>query len=109
MRGGLLVGSSNTNGISSFVGGNGAVDLDLGPWMTTDYTSNAGIPSLVDALDSLLTGKQLSIAAKNAIVAYVANTANFPYSTPPSGSQMRDRVRAVAHLISVSPDFIIQR
>jgi hypothetical protein len=108
MQGGFLTGA-NTNGISSFVGGNGAIDLDLGAWMTPAYTSNAGVPSLVDALKTLLTGGQLSAAAKNSIVAYVANTTNFPYSSPPSNSQMRDRVRAVAHLISVSPDFIIQK
>jgi hypothetical protein len=77
--------------------------------MTSAYTSNAGIPSLVDALSTLLTGGQLDASAKNAIVAYVANTTNFPYGTPPTDSQMRDRVRAVAHLISVSPDFIIQK
>jgi uncharacterized protein (DUF1800 family) len=108
MQGGFLTGA-NTNGISSFVGGNGAIDLDLGAWMTPAYTSNAGVPSLVDALKTLLTGGQLSAAAKNSIVAYVANTTNFPYGSPPSNSQMRDRVRAVAHLISVSPDFIIQK
>jgi hypothetical protein len=108
MEGGLLVGA-NTNGIASFVGGNGAVDLDLGSWMTPGYTSNAGIPSLVDALNTLLTGGQLSASAKSSIVAYVANTANFPFSSTPTNSQMRDRVRAVAHLIAVSPDFIIQK
>jgi uncharacterized protein (DUF1800 family) len=107
MEGGILAGG-NTNGLSSFVGNNGAIDLDLGPWMTAGYTSNAGIPSLVDALNTLLTGGQLSSTAKNTIVAFVANTTNFPYTTP-TYSQMRDRVRAVAHLISVSPDFIIQR
>jgi uncharacterized protein (DUF1800 family) len=108
MEGGFLA-NANTNGLSSFVGGNGAIAMDVGPWMTSAYTSNAGIPSLIDALNSLLTGGQLSAAAKNAIVAYVANTTNFPYGTPPTDSQMRDRVRAVAHLIAVSPDFIIQR
>lgn len=106
MEGGLLSGG-NTNGLSSF--GSGAVDLDLGPWMTQAYTSNSGIPSLVDALNTLLTGGELSTKAKGVIVGYVANTANFAYGTPPTNSQMRDRVRAVAHLIAVSPDFIIQK
>ncbi|HLH55295.1 MAG TPA: DUF1800 family protein, partial [Verrucomicrobiae bacterium] len=108
MEGGLLV-TGNTNGISSFVGGSGAIGLDLGAWMTPAYTSNTGIPSLIDALTSLLTGAPLSANARSAIVAYVANTTNFPYSSPPTYSQMRDRVHAVAHLISVSPDFIIQK
>ena len=40
---------------------------------------------------------------------YVTNTANFPYSTPPTPTQMRDRVRAVIHLITASPDFTIQK
>jgi Protein of unknown function (DUF1800)/PA14 domain/CHRD domain/Bacterial TSP3 repeat len=109
LEGGLLNNTGNTNGLSSFVGGHGAIVLDLGPWMTTGYTANAGIPSLVDALNSLLTGGQLSVPAKNVIVNFVANTANFPYSSPPTFAQMRDRVRAVAHLIVVSPDFTIQK
>ena len=108
MQGGLLV-NANTNGLTSFVSGSGAIALDVSPWMTSSYTSNGGIPSLVDALNTLLTGGQLSTAAKTAIVTYVANTTNFPYGTTPTDSQMRDRVRAVAHLIAVSPDFIIQK
>ncbi len=76
--------------------------------MTTAFTSNAGIPSLVDALNSLLCAGQLSPASKTYIVNYVANTTNFPYTTPTPG-QMRDRVRAVVHLILTSPDFIIQK
>jgi len=56
----------------------------------------------------LLAG-QLSAAAKTNIINYVTNTVNFPYSTPPTQTQMRDRVRAVVHLITCSPDFTIQR
>ena len=97
----------NTNGLSSF--SSGAIALDVCPWMTLADTSNTGIPGLVDTLNSLLTGGQLSTAARNTIVPYVANTTNFPYGTPPTDSQMRDRVRAVAHLIAISPDYIIQR
>jgi hypothetical protein len=37
----------------------------------------------------------------------VANTNNFSYGTPPSATQMRDRVRAVIHLIVSSPDYMI--
>jgi hypothetical protein len=108
LEGGLLNNNSNTNGLSSFVGGGGAVVLDLGPWMTPGYTSNAGIPSLVDSLSTLLTGGILSPGAKSTIVSYVANTANFGYTTP-TYTQMRDRVRAVVHLVVTSPDFTIQR
>jgi hypothetical protein len=111
MEGGLLNNTGNTNGLSSFInysGVSGAVTMDLGPYMTTAFTSNAGIPSLVDALNSLLCAGQLSPASKTFIVNFVANTTNFPYTTPTPG-QMRDRVRAVVHLILTSPDYIIQK
>ncbi len=99
--------SGNTNGMSSFNNGGGAIVMDLGPWMTPGYTSNAGISSLVDALSSILIGGQLSPNVKTYIVNYVANNTNFPYSTP-TNQQMRDRVRAVVHLLITSPDFTIQ-
>jgi hypothetical protein len=105
---------NNTNGLSSFGnggngnGGSGTIYLDISPWMTPANTSNAGIPGLVDALNSLLCGGQLSAAAKTQIVNYVANNTNFPYTTPTAG-QMRDRARAVVHLISNSPDYTVQR
>jgi len=39
----------------------------------------------------------------------VTNTANFSYSSPPTHTQMRDRVRATLHLLLTSPDYTIQR
>jgi len=108
LEGGILNGGNNTNGLSSFNNNGGAIVLDIGPWMTPGNTSNAGIPGLVDSLNSLLCGGQLSASAKTLIVNYVANTSNFPYTTP-TGGQMRDRARAVVHLIINSPDFTIQR
>jgi hypothetical protein len=107
LEGGLLNNTSNTNGLSSFVGGNGAIALDLSPWMTPGYTSNAGIPSLVSDLSSLLTGGELSPAAQSVIANYV--TTSFTYGSPPTNTQMRDRVRAVVHHIVTSPDFTNQR
>jgi uncharacterized protein (DUF1800 family) len=104
----LFNNAGNTNGLSSFNGGNGAIMLDIGPWMTPTLTSNEGIPQLVDALNTLLCGGQLSAGAKNIIVSYVANNTNFPYTTP-TNTQMRDRIRAVIHQIVSSPDFIVQR
>jgi hypothetical protein len=101
--------NGNTNGLSSFTAGDGDIVLDIGPWMTTNLTSNAGVPALVDNLNSLLLAGQLSAAAKTNIVNYVTNTVNFPFSTPPTQTQIRDRVRAVAHLITCSPDFTIQK
>ena len=110
IEGGILGNTSNTNGLSSFTGGNGAVVLNLGSWMTTNYTANAAIPKLVSTLNTLLAAGQLSAAAQTNIISYVANTANFPYSTPvPTKTQIRDRVRAVVHLIVSSPDYIIQK
>jgi len=100
---------NNTNGLSSFSGGSGAITLDLGAWMTPALTSDAGIPVLIDTLNAQLCAGQLSPAAKNLFVTYVANP-RFPYTTPtPTFTQMRDRVRAVVHLITASPEFNIQR
>jgi hypothetical protein len=109
LESGLLNNSSNTNGLSSFTAGDGDITLDLGPWMTTNFTANASVSVLVDNLNSLLLAGQLSAAAKTSIINYVTNTVNFPFSTPPTQTQMRDRVRAVAHLITASPDYTIQK
>jgi hypothetical protein len=109
IEGGILNNTGNTNGLSSFTGGNGSIVLDIDPWMTTNYTSNAGIPTLVSNLNTLLVAGQLSYAAQTNIIGYVANSNNFSYSTPPTQTQMRDRVRAVVHLIANSPDYIIQK
>jgi uncharacterized protein (DUF1800 family) len=115
LESGVLTNSSNnansvnTNGLSSFTTGNGSIVLDLGPWLTTNYAANASIPALVDTMNSLLTAGQLPVAAKTNIVNYVTNTVNFPYSAPPTPTQIRDRVRAVVHLLICSPDFTIQK
>jgi hypothetical protein len=98
---------NNTNGLSSFTGGSGDIALDLGPWMTPDYTADSGIPALVDALSSLLCAGQVSDGTKQIIVTYVANP-RFPYTTP-TAIEMRDRVKAVAHLLVTSSEFAIQR
>ena len=110
LTGGIFNNSGNTNGLSSFTGGNGSIGLDIGPWMTPAATANAGIPGVVDALNTLLCSGQLSAAAKAIIVSYVADTTRFPLAAPvPTHAQMRDRVRAVLHLIVSSPEFIVQR
>jgi len=97
----------NTNGLSSFTGGDGDIVLDLGPWMMTNYTASANVPNLVSNLNTLLLAGQLSAAAQSNIIAYVTNTANF--AEPTNAVQMRDRARAVVHLIVNSPDFTIQK
>jgi hypothetical protein len=98
---------NNTNGLSSFTGGSGDIALDLGPWMTPAFTADSGIPGLVDSLSSLLCAGQVSDGTKQIIISYVANS-RFPYTTP-TATQMRDRVRAVAHLLVTSSEFAIQR
>jgi hypothetical protein len=109
VEGGILVNNNNTNGLSSFNNGGGAIVLDLGPWMTTNYTASTNVSALVDSLNATLVAGQLSAVVKTNIVTYVTNTVNFPFGTPPTQTQMRDRVRAVAHLILCSPDFTIQK
>ncbi|HOX58407.1 MAG TPA: DUF1800 family protein [Candidatus Paceibacterota bacterium] len=106
---GILNNGNNTNGLSSFTSGDGDIVLDIGPWMTTNYTATAaGVGNLVDSLSALLTGGQVSAAARTAIVNYVASP-SLAYSTPPTSTQIRNRVRAAVHLLLTSPDFTIQK
>ncbi|HEX8280759.1 MAG TPA: DUF1800 family protein, partial [Chthoniobacterales bacterium] len=105
-----ILSSANTNGLTSYRTGGNAITMDLSPYMTAAQTSNAAIPALVDKLGDLLTGGQLSAEVKTAIVSFVANTTNFPYTAAaPTNTQMRDRVRAIVHLIITSPEYAIQR
>jgi uncharacterized protein (DUF1800 family) len=108
VEGGLLNNTGNTNGLSSFNIGNGSIVLNIAPWMNANYTSDANIPSLVSALNTYLAAGELSPACQSNIVAFV-NTTNFAWSTPPNLTQMRDRARAVIHLIVSSPDYMIQK
>jgi uncharacterized protein (DUF1800 family) len=108
VEGGLLNNTGNTNGLSSFTTGNGSIVINIAPWMTPGYTSDASIPTLVSALNTYLAAGELSAACQSNIVAFV-NTNNFTWSTPPTQTQMRDRVRAVIHLIVNSPDYMIQK
>jgi hypothetical protein len=105
LEGGVLKNANNTNGISSFNNDSGAIAIDLGSWMTPTNTANAGIPGTVDSLNALLCGGQLSASARTQIINYASTLA---YTTP-TYTQMRDRVRAVVHLIINSPDFTIQK
>jgi hypothetical protein len=104
LQGGILGNTSNTNGLSSFNNGGGNIVMDILPWMTPAYTSNTGLSSLVDALNSLMCGGQLSVSAKAYIVNYASSL-----PAPTTVGAMRDRVRAVVHLISNSPDYTVQR
>jgi hypothetical protein len=106
LENGVFSNGNNTNGLSSFSNGTaGALYIDVGAYMATGYTSNGGLASLVDALNTLLCAGQLTPLAKTQIVNYASTLA---YTTP-TFAQMRDRVRAVVHLILNSPDYTIQR
>ena len=56
-----------------------------------------------------VVGGWVILRAKTAIVLYVANAGNFPYSAPPTDAQMLNRVRAVVHMILLSPDYNVQK
>jgi hypothetical protein len=100
--------SGNANGYISIINSSNAITMDLAPYMTLARTSNAGIPTLVNDLGVLLTGGNLTSAVKSTISNYVI--AHQSYTTPtPTTTQMRDRVRAIVHLIATSAGYAIQR
>lgn len=107
ITGGFLSGG-NTNGFQSFRSGGGSIPMDISPYMTAAQTSNSGVPTLVDTLATRLIGGSLNATARTAIINYVANITNFPYTTPTT-TQMRDRVRAIIHLIVTSAEYAIQK
>jgi hypothetical protein len=81
---------------------------DVSAWTaqypTTDYMGN-----LVDRLNTLLLGGQLSADARNLIVQYLSDSDAFPSDSPPTEAQMSARVLAAIQLVIVSPDFVIQK
>ena len=102
-QGTLTNNTGNLNGYVSFFGAN-AIMMDLASYMTPAKTSNAGVPALVSELGVLLTGGPLS--TQLTIENYVKT--NLAYTTPTS-TQMRDRVRAIVHLIVTSAEYAIQK
>ena len=101
--------SGATNGYGNFFGSN-SIAMDILPYMTYNLTKNSELPTLVNNLDILLTGGSLSQSVKDTISAYVMNTANISYTTPtPTSAQMRDRVRNIIHLITISSEYAIQK
>ena len=103
-------GNGNLNGLQSFNNGGGSVVMDISAYMTDPQVSNAGVPALVDTMANLLVGAPLEAATKTTIVNFVANTTNFPLSTPTTTStQRRDRVRAIIHLILTSAEYAVQK
>jgi len=104
LEGGILNNVNNTNGLSSFYVGNNAITMDMGPWMSTSFTADTNVASLVDSLSSVLMAGEITAGVKTNIVSYVTNS--FPTS---SSTWQRDRVRAVVHQLVNSPDYSIQR
>ncbi|MDQ6859852.1 MAG: DUF1800 family protein [Verrucomicrobiota bacterium] len=102
-----VLSSGNTNGLTSYRSGGNSITMDLSPYMTSAQVSNPAIPALIDKLGDLLTGGQLTASTKTTISNFVIN--NIALSAPPTNTQMRDRVRAVVHLIITSPEYAIQR
>ena len=52
----------------------------------------------------------LNTDTSQTIINFVANTTNFPYTTAaPTATQMRDRVRAIVHLILTSAEYAVQK
>ncbi len=109
LAGGLINSqSTNTSGLSSFKSGSEAITLNLGPWMSTNFASTNGLPSLVDEMNTRLMAGQLHPAARSIILAYCATGITYN-ATNPTAAQIRDRVRGAVHQLIVSPDFTIQR
>lgn len=106
-QGSLTNNGGSTSTYLSFFGGS-AVTLDISTYLTAAQTTNAAIPALVDSLGNLLTGGNLSASSRSSIIAYVANTTNFPLTTP-TPQEIRNRVRAIIHLIVTSSDYAIQK
>ncbi len=109
LAGGLINSQgTNTSGLSSFKSGSEAITLDLSAWMSTNFASSNGLPVLVDALSARLLAGPLHTNARAIILNYC--TTGITYNaTNPSASQIRDRVRGVAHQLIQSPDLTIQR
>jgi hypothetical protein len=113
-------GGSQVNGFMYFFNSSGPLVLDVGtpvnwPNASTNYMdgtwtgSQAKLTSLVSNLGTLLCGNNLTAGTQSAIVTYVNNTGNFPYSNPPTNQQISNQVRAVLQLILCSAEYAIQK
>ena len=86
-----VFGSGNTNGISSFNNGSGAIVMDLEKWMavantavgsvgevlgagpapTEAWTSNNNLPTLIDRMNTVLLSENMATGAKSAILKFL--------------------------------------
>ncbi|MHA3775303.1 DUF1800 family protein [Verrucomicrobiota bacterium sgz303538] len=136
---GIFNPSSSTAIFSSFKSGGGAIGLDFTPWTDSSlaepwlgtkpvpaeaWTSNANVGALIDRLNALLLAGQLPstgvnnytsnprsiVNARQVILDFVTNSTNVTYTnTNPTEEQKRNRIRAIVHLLTSSPDFAIQK
>jgi uncharacterized protein (DUF1800 family) len=108
---GLFSDSLGQSGLSSFKTGGRDIFVDLRPWMGINtanglpWAHNNNLSALIDRLNTLFLAGQLPAGAKTIIRNYAQT---LPYTTP-STTQLRDRIRAVIHLIVTAPDFTIQK
>jgi hypothetical protein len=108
-----------TNGFNSFRGGGGDLALDFSPWMDarttgTDYwTNDANLRPLIQEFSRILMAGQMSTAMEDEIYDFVSvpgNTGGYTLTgNGPTAAQRRERLRAILHLIAVSPELAIQR
>ena len=111
LYGGLTSDFNGNSGLTSFRSGSRDIFMDLRPWMGVNpanqlpWVHNNNLNALIDKLNTLLMAGQLPVAAKN-IIRNHAQTLGY---TTPTTSQIRERLRAVIHLMITSPDFTIQR
>jgi len=96
----------NTSGYTSFRSNNGTLVMDLSPYMTQAQVADGNVSTLVDTLGVLLTGAHIPSGSNTAITTYAKT---LTLSSPPTNSQMRDRVRAIVHLIVTSAEYAIQK
>ncbi len=98
-------------GISSFKSDANDIIIDLRNFMAAGpgglpWVHNNNLAALIDRLNLLLMAGQMSPEARAIIETYVKTLS---YSSTPTPTQLRDRIRAVVHLMGGSPDFAIQK
>lgn len=112
LRDAIYTDALGQNGLASFRSGGRDIMLDLRPYVNG---SNAGLPwahnnnidALINLMNLRLAAGQIPASARTIIRTYVQS---LPYTNPtPTATQLRNRVRALVHLLITSPDFAIQK
>ena len=96
IEGGILNNTGNTNGLSSFTGGNGSIVLDIDPWMTTNYTVQRRHSHAREQSEHACWWPASCPPPRRRTSSATSPTRIiFPTARRPPQTQMRDRVRAV--------------